>query len=99
MFQATQHTHILFAFSRLDVIHPRRPVTTCLPVASKDDVPKNNVLSIVALGDPVVNIVCLGIKDFDSKQRKDNVVTGVVDAGQETPKSDKQQTTANVDLK
>ena len=59
-------------------------------IRPKDIVPQHRVLSIVALWDPVVHIVCFGIKDFPSPDRHDHVVARVIQArekashGQET---------------
>ena len=70
-----------------------------LPVASQKIIPEHCVLSVVALWDPVVHVMCLGVKELDAKHFKDHVVPGVVETSHETSRDHKQQTREWMDRK
>mmetsp|Transcript_25843 Transcript_25843/g.56886 ORF Transcript_25843/g.56886 Transcript_25843/m.56886 type:complete len:226 (+) Transcript_25843:1031-1708(+) len=62
-------------------------------------IPKHGVLAVVALRNPVMNVVCLRVEDgHHAEQRKGKIKTGVVPPGKNAADTQKQEDGNNVQL-
>ena len=70
-----------------------------LPIGSKDPVPEHSVLPIIRLWNTMVNIMCLGIEDHDTKGGKFNIETGMIPSRKHSSNTKKQNRRKCMNLK